>query len=79
MIRGLELYAFEPKLAGSWRCFAIRRDFHDLLHGRARQGTLRFGRTGERRLKIVADPVQLYRLIEPGVYDRVVGNGEGSA
>ena len=29
-------------------------------------------RLGERRLKNVADPVQVYRLIQPGVYDRVV-------
>jgi class 3 adenylate cyclase len=36
-------------------------------------------RLGERRLKNVADPVQLYRLIEPGVYDRVVRAVEGSA
>ncbi|HEX2933445.1 MAG TPA: adenylate/guanylate cyclase domain-containing protein, partial [Candidatus Binatia bacterium] len=35
-------------------------------------------RLGERRLKNVADPVQLYRLIEPGVYDRVVRAAEGS-
>jgi class 3 adenylate cyclase len=35
-------------------------------------------RLGERRLKNVADPVQLYRLIEPGVYDRVVRAVEGS-
>ena len=35
-------------------------------------------RLGERRLKNVADPVQLYRLIEPGVYDRVVRAAEGT-
>ena len=29
-------------------------------------------RLGERRLKTFADPVQVYRLIQPGVYDRVV-------
>jgi class 3 adenylate cyclase/HAMP domain-containing protein len=32
-------------------------------------------RLGERRLKNVADPVQLYRLIQPGVYDRVGRDG----
>jgi class 3 adenylate cyclase len=32
-------------------------------------------RLGERRLKNVADLVQVYRLIQPGVYDRVVRGG----
>jgi class 3 adenylate cyclase/HAMP domain-containing protein len=32
-------------------------------------------RLGERRLKNVAEPVQIYRLILPGVYDRVVRGG----
>ena len=36
------------------------------------QGHFVLERLGERRLKNVADPVQVYRLIQPGVYDRVV-------